>query len=549
MANGSDMNVALRFQADVSQARAELKALRADAEAVGQGAQKINTAPIDKLSGSAKQAGNASKGMGAAAKTASAETKALADASAAATAAAQAQGKAVSGAAKANQAAAISAKQHAQAMRMLPMQMTDITVGLSTGQSPFMVMMQQGGQLKDMFGGIAPAAKAVGGSVMGMVNPLTVTAAAVAVLIAGYAKGSKESDAFNQSIVMTGNAVGSTTSQLAGMATRIDGVVGTTYEAAQALAALASTGQVSSKNIEQLATTAVRMERVLGQAVSVTVEQFNELGRSPVEASRKLNESYNYLTASVYAQIKALVEQRKEDEAAELAQKTFSAAMDERTAKLAANAGTLEKAWRGVRDVVRETWDAILAVGRPQTDDALVATAEKQVDFLRQKLAQRQARGLATGDITAKLAAAEANLESVQGQKTSNDKAAEDKSEETKRNQAAVKAIDAVTVANKAAQSPQEKLNAALSQYRAQLDDIRKTDPSSALLNPAQIAKTEAALRKQYLPKTGAGPKSNPVDTAYQTQLQTLQQARAQAEQGLANAQDNVGSSTDQAKA
>ncbi len=432
---------------------------------------------------------------------------------------------------------------------MLPLQMTDITVGLSTGQSPFMVMMQQGGQLKDMFGGIAPAAKAVGGSVMGMVNPLTVTAAAVAVLIAGYAKGSKESDAFNQSIVMTGNAVGSTTSQLAGMATRIDGVVGTTYEAAQALAALASTGQVSSKNIEQLATTAVRMERVLGQAVSVTVEQFNELGRSPVEASRKLNESYNYLTASVYAQIKALVEQRKAAEAPELAQNTFSAAMDERTAKLAANAGTLEKAWRGVRDVVRETWDAILAVGRPQTDDALVATAEKQVDFLRQKLAQRQARGLATGDITAKLAAAEANLESVQGQKTSNDKAAEDKSEETKRNQAAVKAIDAVTVANKAAQSPQEKLNAALSQYRAQLDDIRKTDPSSALLNPAQIAKTEAALRKQYLPKTGAGPKSNPVDTAYQTQLQTLQQARAQAEQGLANAQDNVGSSTDQAKA
>lgn len=228
MANGSDMNVALRFQADVSQARAELKALRADAEAVGQGAQKINTAPIDKLSGSAKQAGNASKGMGAAAKTASAETKALADASAAATAAAQAQGKAVSGAAKANQAAAISAKQHAQAMRMLPMQMTDITVGLSTGQSPFMVMMQQGGQLKDMFGGIAPAAKAVGGSVMGMVNPLTVTAAAVAVLIAGYAKGSKESDAFNQSIVMTGNAVGSTTSQLAGMSglAKVDQLVG-----------------------------------------------------------------------------------------------------------------------------------------------------------------------------------------------------------------------------------------------------------------------------------------------------------------------------------
>ena len=56
---------------------------------------------------------------------------------------------------------------------MIPAQMTDIVVGLSTGQSPFMVLMQQGGQLKDMFGGIGPAIKGVGTYVMGLVNPLT----------------------------------------------------------------------------------------------------------------------------------------------------------------------------------------------------------------------------------------------------------------------------------------------------------------------------------------------------------------------------------------
>jgi phage-related minor tail protein len=157
MANSSDMNVALRFQADVSQARAELKALRADAEAIGQGTQKINTAPIDKLSDSAKLAGTATKGMGTAAKSAGADTKGLADASNAATTAAQAQAKAVNNAAKANQAAGISAKQLAAANRMLPAQMTDITVGLATGQNPITVALQQGGQLKDMYGGIAPA--------------------------------------------------------------------------------------------------------------------------------------------------------------------------------------------------------------------------------------------------------------------------------------------------------------------------------------------------------------------------------------------------------
>lgn len=75
-----------------------------------------------------------------------------------------------------------SAAQTANAMRMIPAQMTDIIVGLSTGQSPFMVLMQQGGQLKDMFGGIGPAIKGVGTYVMGLVNPYSVAAAAVGLL-------------------------------------------------------------------------------------------------------------------------------------------------------------------------------------------------------------------------------------------------------------------------------------------------------------------------------------------------------------------------------
>ncbi|MEA4621178.1 phage tail length tape measure family protein [Klebsiella pneumoniae] len=75
-----------------------------------------------------------------------------------------------------------SAAQTAYAMRMIPAQMTDIVVGLSSGQSPFMVLMQQGGQLKDMFGGIIPAIKGVSTYVMGLVNPFTVTAGAVGLL-------------------------------------------------------------------------------------------------------------------------------------------------------------------------------------------------------------------------------------------------------------------------------------------------------------------------------------------------------------------------------
>lgn len=89
----------------------------------------------------------------------------------------------------------MSAKQTAWAMRMIPAQMTDIVVGLSTGQSPFMVLMQQGGQLKDMFGGIVPAIKGVTTYVMGLVNPYSVAAAAVGLLTYAVYQNRQEIDA------------------------------------------------------------------------------------------------------------------------------------------------------------------------------------------------------------------------------------------------------------------------------------------------------------------------------------------------------------------
>ncbi|EPY3939624.1 phage tail length tape measure family protein [Klebsiella pneumoniae] len=87
-----------------------------------------------------------------------------------------------------------SAAQTANAMRMIPAQMTDIVVGLSTGQSPFMVLMQQGGQLKDMFGGIGPAIKGVGTYVMGLVNPYSVAAASVGLLTYAVYQNRQEID-------------------------------------------------------------------------------------------------------------------------------------------------------------------------------------------------------------------------------------------------------------------------------------------------------------------------------------------------------------------
>ncbi|HCI5779970.1 phage tail length tape measure family protein [Klebsiella quasipneumoniae] len=108
-----------------------------------------------------------------------------------------------------------SAAQTANAMRMIPAQMTDIVVGLSTGQSPFMVLMQQGGQLKDMFGGIGPAIKGVGTYVMGLVNPYSVAAASVGLLTYAVYQNRQEIDAATKMATTSLGANGDAAERLA----------------------------------------------------------------------------------------------------------------------------------------------------------------------------------------------------------------------------------------------------------------------------------------------------------------------------------------------
>ncbi|EGE0658887.1 TPA: phage tail tape measure protein [Escherichia coli] len=174
----------------------------------------------------------------------------------------------------------MSAKQTAFAMRMLPAQMTDIVVGLSTGQSPFMVLMQQGGQLKDMFGGIGPAIKGVGSYVLGLINPFTLAAAAVGVLGLAYYKGSQEQDEFNKSLILTGNQLGTTSGQLADIAQRAGNAAdSTTGAAAAVLNQLVRSGKVASSSLEQVTTAIVKTSEVTGISTEQLVNDFNEIAK------------------------------------------------------------------------------------------------------------------------------------------------------------------------------------------------------------------------------------------------------------------------------
>ncbi|UXY55392.1 phage tail tape measure protein [Pseudomonas tohonis] len=263
----------------------------------------------------------------------------------------------------------MTAKATAAALRNVPAQLTDIVVSLQAGQSPLTVFLQQGGQLKDMFGGIGPAARAMGGYILGLVNPYTLAAAAVGALALAYYQGSEEQDKFRVSLERTGNAAGTTVDQLASMAQRVGDTVGTTGKASAVLAELAGTGKVTSDVFEQLATSAIAWEKAGVQSASATVAEFAKLGEDPVKAALELNDKYNFLTASVFEQIRALQEEGDTIGASRVAWAELSDTFNERAGRIQENLGGIERGWQGITETAKGAWDAMLDIGRPDTLD------------------------------------------------------------------------------------------------------------------------------------------------------------------------------------
>ncbi|MFW7618899.1 phage tail length tape measure family protein [Klebsiella pneumoniae] len=276
-----------------------------------------------------------------------------------------------------------SAAQTAFAMRMIPAQMTDIIVGLSTGQSPFMVLMQQGGQLKDMFGGIGPAIKGVGGYVLGLINPVTLAAAAVGVLGLAYYKGSQEQDEFYKSLTLSGNLVGKTTGQLAEMAARVSVIANsTTGVTAATLNQIVSSGKVAAESLERVTTAVVEISEATGIATEKLVGDFNDIAADPVAAITKLNDQYHFLTLATYNQIKALQDEGNQQDAARVASDAYANAMQQRANDIHQNLGILERAWDSLAKTAKGAWDAMLDIGREQTGTERISQIRKELDWI-----------------------------------------------------------------------------------------------------------------------------------------------------------------------
>lgn len=280
----------------------------------------------------------------------------------------------------------MSAKQTAAAMRGVPAQITDIVVSLQGGQAPLTVLLQQGGQLRDMFGGIVPAITALAKTFVGMITAVTAGAAAmaavaVAVIALGvaYNQGSKEADAYLKALVETGSASGVTAGQLRQYAVDISKVSGTESGAAAALVAMTRARGADGEMLKTAAAAAQNWSSATGEAVDKTAEKFAQLRKDPLQAALKLNEGMNFLTLGLYEQIKALEDQGRVTEAGEVAQKAYAEALNSRSAVIKSNLGYLEGAWNSLGGAARKAWDKMLNIGRSDTKEMVLEAKKAQL--------------------------------------------------------------------------------------------------------------------------------------------------------------------------
>ncbi|MEN1478161.1 phage tail length tape measure family protein, partial [Pseudomonas aeruginosa] len=333
--------------------------------------------------------------------------------------------------------------------------------------------------------------------VIGVLAPIGLLAAAIGGVTAAAYLGSKEQGEYNKALIMTGNYAGTSASGLGEMARQVSNTVGTTGAAAEVLATLAGKGDLASESFVAITQAALSMEEATGRAVGDTVAEFVRLGEDPVKASKALNEQYNYLTASVYSQIKALEEQGDHAGAVKLATEAYADAINQRTPKILENLGWIERAWDGVARAAKRAWDDAKSIGRQDIDS--------QIADVERRLAQLDQGGFGlVGNRDESRNRLREELDMLRERKKAMEDDARTAGERARAEQAAQNAIDRIDARSRAALTNQQKRAKELEQYKKDLEAIREVNPNDDRLQQATIDREIANINAKYKDQKGS---------------------------------------------
>lgn len=272
--------------------------------------------------------------------------------------------------------AGISVGQYTAAMRMLPAQFTDVATQLAGGQNPWLILLQQGGQVKDSFGGVIPTFRALLGSISPVMLGIGALSSATGALLYTWYAGSSTLSDFNKTLVLSGNASGLTADRMLTLA-RSGQSAGLTFnQTSKALTELINAGVRAGAHFDDMSQAVARFTEASGVPVDKVAAAYGKLTTDPTSGLIAMAQQFHNVTAEQIAHVAQL--QRAGDEAGALkaANDAATAGFNDQTKSIRDNMGSIETAADTLKRAFKSMWDAALDVGRPDTAQEMVAKAE-----------------------------------------------------------------------------------------------------------------------------------------------------------------------------
>ncbi|EFL8232431.1 phage tail tape measure protein [Escherichia coli] len=435
------------------------------------------------------------------------------------------------------QKAGISVGQYKAAMRMLPMQFTDVATQLAGGQNPWLILLQQGGQVKDSFGGMIPMFRGLAGAITLPMFGVTSLAVATGALAYAWYRGDATLSEFNKTLVLSGNQSGLTADRMLTLS-RAGQAAGLTFnQASDSLAALVNAGVRGGEQFDAINQSVARFASASGGEVDKVAEAFGKLTTDPTSGLMAMARQFRNVTAEQIAYVAQL--QRSGDEAGALqaANDIATKGFDEQTRRLKENMGTLETWADKTGKAFKSMWDAILDIGRPESSADMLASAQKAFDEADKKWQWYQSRSQRRGKTSsfranlqgawddrenARLSLAAATLQS--DMEKAGELAARDKAE---RDASQLKYTGEAQKAYERMLSPLDKYTARQKELNQALKDGKILQADYNTLMAAAKKDYESTLKKPSGVKVSAGERqedrAHAALLALETELRTLE--------------------------
>ncbi|MCM7244984.1 phage tail tape measure protein [Enterobacter hormaechei] len=357
--------------------------------------------------------------------------------------------------------AGISVGQYSNAVRQLPAQFTDIATQLAGGQSPFLILLQQGGQIKDSFGGLSPMLQALRdalfgfneesretsesaagisdaaeglnntseaaeklGRAGGLLNTFNLAIAGsvgLLALLAGAAySSSQQFDNVARSLILMGGAGFSSMQQLNDAAKDVaDNAGASLAESVDTLVQLNDTGKYTADQMNKIAKSILAMGDA-GLDTKAALADFSRLANDPIKALASLNQQYGFVDEAMMKHLITLEKTKGKTAAANEAITLFADTMEDRSNKIVEATDNIGQAWNGIKafssDIFGQIGVTVRAWGNQVIEVFKLLSTSFEALFVKMKEVSLEIMGgMITGftDIANKLPGGEALIKSM----------------------------------------------------------------------------------------------------------------------------------------